>query len=526
MKTILNKEKLLLSLILLFVSIPNWGQETKDKVNTPAAYEQMKDKSQWQKSSNAAGLQLDNPTDYTEIGITYESYKGNFHRPQEGEKGNSINFNTEGAVYVGKVYAWGKFNYDRKTIQDANFNASILDPFRGMPYMVADTNRSEWRKQVYDMAFKVATPKYFDKLSLGIEGGYKAISGGKQRDPRSENYFYSFQIKPGVVYSVNEQHHIGANFDYYNLKESSGMSLENTYVDQIYYEMYGLGMSKKGIGRGRTTDYQGNSLGGGFQYSYKGAISLLLSTDYTHKVEDVILSKPVDQKEYYADEASVKDRLWDTKLQVYLTKDKLTHFLTLNYRYQHIDGIEIISKFDENLNNFVSLHRDVRSQYKTQLATLDYDVTIDREKEYDWKLGAGVKYINKEDVYLIPRSEKSSENLAFQARAKKNFVLSNNHLMRRFLIGADYSYNKNLSGGYNYNGSYPDYPVVSEFEQVDSNYLNSDFWSAGASATYSQKIKKEMRTSLYAKADFRYTKAINTEFNNRTVMQISVGCNF
>lgn len=526
MKTLLNKEKLILSLIFLFISISGWGQDINNKINTPAAYEQMKDKSQWQKSSNAAGLQLDNPTDYTEINISYESYKGSFHRPQEGEKGNSINFKTEGAVYVGKVYAWGKFNYDRKTIQDANFNGSIIDPFRGMPYMVADTNRSEWRNQIYDMSFKVATPKLFDKLSLGIEGGYKAISGAKQRDPRSANYFYTFQIKPGIVYSVNEQNHIGVNFDYYSLKESSSMSLTNTYFDQMYYEMYGLGMSKRGIGRGRSTDYLGNSTGGGFQYSYKGIVSLLFSTDYTYKIEDVVIPRSVDQKEYFADDASVKDRIWDTKLQLYTTQKKMTHFVSLNYVNQDIDGIEVISKFDENLNDFVSLHRDIRSKYKTQTATVDYDVTIDREKEYDWKLGAGAKYINKEDVYLIPRSEKSSENLAFQVRAKKNFVLSNNQSMKRLLIGADYCYNKNLSGGYSYNGSHPDYIVIREFEQVDTNYLNSNFWSVGGSATYSQKIKNNMHTNLYAKADFRYTKAINAEFNRRTIMQLSVGCNF
>lgn len=98
--------------------------------------------------------------------------------------------------------------------------------------------------------------------------------------------------------------------------------------------------------------------------------------------------------------------------------------------------------------------------------------------------------------------------------------------MRRLLVGADYSYNKNLSGGYDYNGSNPGYIVVGEFEQVDSDYLNSSFWSAGVSATYSQKIKADLRASLYAKADFRYTKAISSDFSGRRVMQITVGCNF
>lgn len=518
MNTMRNKGNLALTLIFLLMSVSSWGQ---DKINTPAAFEKMKDRSLWQKTSNAAGLQLDDPIDYTEIGVAFQSYEGSFHRPQEGESGNSLNFNAEGAVFVGKVYAWGKFKYDRQTIKDAGFNASIIDPFRGMPYMVADTNKSEWRNQVYDMSFKVSTPKYFDKLSLGIEGGYKAISGAKQRDPRTENYFYTFHLKPGAVYSVNDQHHIGVNLDYFNLKEISEMSNVNTYYDQIYYKMYGLGMSVQGVGSGRATDYNGNSIGGSIQYGYKGNVNLLFSTDYAYRVEDVIIDGT-----YPRDEASVKDKMWNTKLQLYTTKGRLTHLLTFNYINQHMDGIEAVTKFENDIYSYTTLYKDIRSQYKTQTATLDYDVTIDREKEYDWKFGVGVKYINKEDAYLIPRSEKTSENLAFQGRAKKNFALSNNALMKRLLIGADYSYSKNLSGRYDYNGSNPQYIVVREFEQIDSNYLNSSYWSIGASATYSQKINKTMRTSLYAKADFRYTKAVNTDFSGRRVIQLSVGCNF
>jgi hypothetical protein len=516
-----NKKAMILTLALVSVSMPGYGQ---DKPNTPAAYEQMKQKSQWLNSSNAAGLLLDNPVNFTEISVSGDSYRGGFHRPQEGERGSNLNFNAEGAIYAGKVYAWGKFDYTRKTVKDANFNASIIDPFRGMPYMVADTNRSEWKNQVYDMALKVSTPLLPDRLHMGLEAQYKAVSGAKQRDPRTENYYYIIQLKPGFVYSLNARHHIGANFDYFNLKEESVMSKVNTYVDQEYYNMYGLGTSVQRIGTGRTTDYTGNSVGGGFQYHYHGAINLLFSSGYTYKVEDVRISFSNAE-----DDSGVKDRIWKSGLQAFTRPDEnLTHFLTLEYSDRKIDGIECITQYDNTAEQggYLTLLKDVRSKYKTQAATLDYDVTVNKSEEYGWKMGLGVKYTNSDDLYISPRSEKNAENIAFQVRAKRNFVLSPDKLKRRMLLGADWSLSRNLSGGYNYNGSHPEYLTVSKFQQTDSDCLNAGYWSAGASVAYSRKIRADMAANFFAKAGFSYTKADKSFFDNRQSVRFSVGCNF
>lgn len=513
--------KQLVSAIILFVfSMVAYGQ---DKINTPAAFETFKDRSQWMYTNNAAGLLLDKPIDYAEVKFSYDSHSGSFHRPQTGEKINDLKFDVEGAVFVGNVYAWGKFNYTRSNIKDTQFNASIIDPYRDMPYMVADTNMSKWNNQIYDLQFKVVTPKIWNKLSLGLEGSYNAASGAKQRDIRTENYFYILQVKPGIVYSINNNHHIGANFDFQTLKEESNMSNVNVYVDQNYYALYGLGTATRGLGSGRTTNYEGNGIGGGFQYNYQGFFNLLFSSNYNYKVEDVKISFTLPEEN-----ATVKSKIWSGKLQLNKRLNKTTHYLTLNYADKKIDGIEAITQYDntENQSGYVTIYKDIRSKYKFQQASLDYDFTIDRDLEYNWKFGIGVKYTNKEDVYLTPRSEKNAENLIAQFRIKKNFILSDDVLKRRVLLGADYSYNNNLSGGYSYNGSHPEYIVVTQFEQTDTDYLNSNFYSLGANLTYSQKIKKDILANLFAKAEFRYTKATSYEFGNRNRLQISIGCNF
>lgn len=511
--------KEVLAVLVLLFSFSNVMAQTDVQENTPAAFELMKSRSQWRQTTNSGGLLLDKPIKYTELGITYTNYGGSFHRPQEGGKGNGLNFNTEGAVILNNVYAWGSFDYSRNTDKDVNYNSSITDPFRGMPFMVADTNSSEWKHQIYDLKFRVATPKFSDKISLGLEGSYLARSAGKQRDLRSENYFYQLTLKPGVVYSVNSKHHIGANFEYYNIKESSKMSRVNTDISYSFWELHGAGASIVGTGVGeRSADYQGNNLGGGLQYNYQGDIDLLFSANYDFKVEDVTLGTE------RRNDASVKDRIWNTKLQLRKENERIGHFLTLEYTDRDIDGIQYVTQKEPG-QGWITYHKNIRSTYKTQTATLDYDFVINRASEYTWKLGLGLKYENREDTYLLPHSEKNAENIAFQLRGKKNIFISD-VLTKRLLVGADVSYNNNLSGKFDYNGETKDRAPIISFTQTDLNYLVSDFYSFGLNAIYSQNINEKTKANLFAKADFRYTKTSDFDFNNRHVVQITVGCNF
>jgi hypothetical protein len=508
------------ALILFAANRPLPGQVP---LNTPAAYEQMKQKSQWMQTTNAAGLLLDNPVDYTEVSASYDSYKGNFHRPQQGESGNGVAFGVEGAVKLKKFYTWGKFTYTRSTAEDVQYNAAVIDPFRGMPYLVADTNKSEWRYQVYDLAFRVATPQTAGNLSFGLEGAYQVISGAKQRDIRAENYFYLIRVRPGMVYSVNDRHYVGINLDYYNKKEESNLSNVNTDYSQEYYVLYGLGAATRGLGSGQTTNYEGNSVGGGLQYNFRGAFNLLLSSTYNYEVEDAGVSFTEPREAF-----TIKGRIWDSKLQLSKAYERLTHFAEAGFTNREADGIEYVTVYDntEAQEGYVTLHSDIRSKYTTRLARFDYDLTIGEEAEYDWKLGAGVRYNLKKDRYLAPWSGKEAENIAFQVRAKKNFKLSGSELSKRILLAADYSLSNNLSGFYEYNGTHPEYLVVTKLERVDANYLNAGYSSFGGALTYSQKLKMNLLANLFVKADYRFVKADGNGFDDRQFIKISVGCNF
>lgn len=504
-------------LIFLCASIAVEAQSL-EKRNSPESFKFMKTKELWRQSSNAAGLLLDSPIKYTELIAGYNSKSGNFHRPQQGEKESNLVFNAEGAVAIKKYYVWGKFDYSRDVIEDATYNASIIDPYRDMPYYVADINPSKWNNQHYNLQFKAAVPVY-NRLSFGLEGTYKASIGSKQRDIRTDSRFYSIDVKPGIVYAITKKNHIGANFNYYNTKEYSEMSNVNIYIDQDYYEMYGLGSARKGLGAGRSTSYIGNGIGGGLQYYHSGAINVLLSTNYVKKVEDVQVDGSSPR-----DDGTIKGQTWLHKVSIFSKGEKYSHSLNFRYLHKQMDGIEYVALLNDS-TGWENLRSDIYSKYSTQRFSADYTLFSNFKEEYDWNAGVEVAYEKKEDEYLLPKSMLGYENLLFGMNGEKKITLSNRS-MRRLLLGGSLHYNKNLSGSYNYNGPHADYIVVRDFQQTDLNYMLCDFYSFGLSATYSQKLNNLSDATVFAKAAFKHTRTNDFNFSNRNYLQISLGCNF
>ena len=109
---------------------------------------------------------------------------------------------------------------------------------------------------------------------------------------------------------------------------------------------------------------------------------------------------------------------------------------------------------------------------------------------------------------------------------KVDALLDENYQDGRLLVEAHAAYNKNLNGGYHYGGSNADYVTVTEMETLDALYLTSDYYRLGLSATYSQQLKEHSHTHLFAKAAFDYTHAQEDRFSHRSVLSVSLGCNF
>lgn len=490
---------------------------------TPAAMDWQRQQRLWLQSNNAAGTALDDTRNYSDVSLGYDVESGNYHRPQLGEKEKNIRVGSEGFLNLRNAYVWGRFSFNQRNADDAGYNASIADPYRVMPYYVADTHLSDWRNQYYNLQFRAATPLLWKHIAFGLEGKYVATLAAKQRDPRVDTRFYTLELKPGVVWKINRGHAIGANFEYASIKEDSRMSNVNLYVDQDYYELYGLGMASKGIGSGRTTNYFGDRIGGSVQYQYaEEKTRVLFETGYSLRVENVEVSFSTPKKD-----ASVREERFFADVKLLAGINNWTHSVNARYTLSDADGIQYTSQRDNTStqSGWVALYHDIRSKYKQQLLTADYTVAEGSNDDYNWMFGAGMRYSRVEDKYLLPVSTKDAENLEGHVSVKRNQSLSTK-LQRKLLISLSGGYSKNLSGRYSYGGVHTDYPTVTELETLEEAYLKSDYKHVGVSLTYSQQYKEGSKTHLFARLGFNYTKTSDFDYDHRSLSSVSIGMNF
>ncbi|MDD4638571.1 MAG: hypothetical protein PHT63_02275, partial [Bacteroidales bacterium] len=147
------------------------------KMNSPASIELLKAGALWLNSGNGAGMVLDQLPYYSDLNFVYGNKAGDYKLKHEGEKERLIGFSTEGGLSIGKGYVWGSFKYDNEVLRNTLYNATMLDPLRGMPYYTGDKNISDWFRQSYSLSMKAATSPLWDKVILGIEADYIAKVG-------------------------------------------------------------------------------------------------------------------------------------------------------------------------------------------------------------------------------------------------------------------------------------------------------------------------------------------------------------
>ena len=490
---------------------------------SPAAMEQLKMQRLWLNSQNAAGMVFDDATNFSNLHVDYNQENGNFHRPQEGEKTTGIGVSSEGFMKMKNALVWGAFSFMQRNLTDAGYNASITDPFRGMPYYIIDEHLSNWRNQHYDLRFRASTPLINNRWAFGLEGIYQASLAAKQRDPRVDTRFYTLKVVPGVTYQMNGHNRLGLSLRYESIKEDSRMENENSDIDQNYYILYGLGTAVQGIGSGRTSNYYGDRFGGALQYHFQSPTwNVLVEGSYDVRTEIVEQSFTSPKKD-----AGVKDKTFQLSATAYHQGKEYSQFLKAVYTDRHMDGIQYVSKYDntESLDGWEVLYKSIRSTYDTRKASLHYALMRNRGHEYNWKLEAGVEYGKQDDEYLLPNSIKKAENISVNLGGKKNIMIGNK-MNNRLLFAIHGAYHKNLSGEYRYSGSHADYISVTGLETADANYLNSNYYRIGGSLTYSQLIKEGTKTNFFIKGSFDRISTSDFEFDNRNYFSVSMGCNF
>lgn len=498
------------------------AQDAKAVNISPASIELLKAKSLWFNTNNGAGLTLDKMYNYNNLLFNYNLKNGDFKSKSDGTDERLFGVSTEGALKLGGGYVWGRFSYNNERQNGTLFNTTMLDPGRGISYYVADKNLSDWVKQDYNLYMKAASKPLWDKFVFGIEAQYNTKTGAKQIDPRSETDFYTINVKPGVVATFNN-HSVGINFDYERLNQESSTTNSNGQANQDVFVMKGLGFGYAAVVGGLQSlgkfVYNGNKVGGAFQYSFAGeSLQLLFNGKYSYRVEDVI-SAPTKPKK----EGSIKENNYEANLQLIATGNNLSK-AELSYSNNKISGIEYVQILDNTfeVQSWVTTYKSIRSTFALNDLGLKYDFFKGNNFEYKWRAGFNANYRKSDDIYIMPASDMKIEEFIIGINAKVNM---NFRKSGRILAGASFNYKNNLDGSYNYGGPNPDSPVVKDFMTPDFQYLKMSYYKIGGELSYFTNISKSGNSGMFVKAAVDYYKPVDGN-DFRMLTNFGVGFTF
>lgn len=490
---------------------------------SPLTIELSKARSTWLESDNGAGIGLDSLGKYGLLEAGYQTTDGTFKRVQQGEKERQLDVVTEGGQQIGGIYAWGRFAYANETEKDTRFNTAMLDPYRGVPYYPVDPNPSEWKKQHYNLQMKVSSRPLADHYLLGIQAAYKAETGAKQMDPRSELYLYSINVKPGIA-GIFGSHRVGINLEYENMiQETRAHSNSDTQVNQNVFVMRGLGNHYTAVIGGLQSlgsfIYDANKVGFGLQYGWQQqAFRLFAEGGYGYRVEEAVRDITKPRKE-----GTIRQQV------LYGHAALLHEGVNLNrvdfiYRSSRTDGIEFVQVLDNSyeVQQWVDLYSSIRSTYRRDSYRLSYDLFRNAVREYSWKAGIYALYTVTDDNYIMPASYLKISDLYLGADTKFNLSTGGNS---RWVLGADLVRKMNRKGEYHYGGVDPGSIVITDFMNPEADYLKQDYYKVGASVSYFTGLLAQRGGGAYVKVTADYYKPTEGD-DTRLIARLGIGLTF
>ena len=501
--------------------------------STQQSIERKKMESLWfSNTNNAAGAQLDKIDYFSQLGINYTHSEGDFQRTQLGTNNNGYGFSTDGGGTFDNLkgaFMWGYFNYSHDKIHGARYNASLIDPLRGMPFYLADTNVSNWIHQNYELGMKAATPVIGNHWIFGAGLDYQNMQGAKQIDPRPNVQMSKFVITPSVVFTAGK-HAVGADYTYSSRREDGTATNSISLMTQPVWEVVAPGFYNTAeVGSGSFSGlraYNANAMGGGLQYAFTGEkIKVLVSGEYTFAVEDVNNNYTIPKII-----GTTKENTWDVKGNLmWSINPNHSLFAEVEYYNRSIDGIEYIQEWDNTyeVSQWIVISKNIRSNFSTQRTTAKVDYMKNKGNSYTWWAGLEIEKEALSDIYYLPRSTQDVDNLYIKAHVKKNFIFGLNSIV----LGVNGGYKKNQSSDISYTGNYADSDIYQNMVLRDFYYLSSSAYYGGIELGYTRGGLFKSNSSLFVNVKSELMKPENIansqyKFNDFGAIVIKAGLTF
>ena len=427
--------------LLLLISFALQAQGTRDR-----AWLELNDATTlWASSFNAAGLAASPYKEFNTLSASYGAEGGDWRRMQTGTGVSGLKFDTQGARRIGQIQVWGRFNYSNSDDRGSSFNTLLYNPYdERFLYNVADTVAGQWKRQCYDMQFKLAAP-LGDKFAAGLHVKYTDKIAAGQIDPRAESYNYCVDVRPGLVWMAAGST-IGLSGVYSNTFERSTPSISNSQQIQKVFIMRGLGnwVGDQVGGSGLSTMYyRCNSWGAALEYAWEGSWKLFSELSWIN--HGTRISESATQPKLHGNTRQDEFKLNVTAL---FGGRETLHRLCLDGSMVQTKGIEPTVLWNTAEGIWEVQNELMQCSFNTLEAFVAYDGYRLSGESYSWHWAGALGFEGKNDSYATPSSVFSYGNICARAAADTRIPAGKGSVS----LGLGLEGVKNLSAGYSYSG--------------------------------------------------------------------------
>lgn len=477
----------------------------------------------WLQSQNAAGLDASFIVPVGKITAGTSLEQGDFRRPQQAAHNNLLSFKSENYQQLNKAKLYGSFQFTEEWNKKLVFT-DVMDPYRGNPYILADSIGGDWKKQWYDLQLKASTGKIAnEKLSLGAALRYKTGSGARQNDPRPLNTTNEIELSPGLVWHISNKQHLGLNGWYSIYKERVSIDVKNTQIYHNLYELLGLGnYSNSLVSVSATRNYEGKKYGGDLQYDWQlPSFRLFATVGFKWKTEDAVDGTSTPQQA-----GRLKEKEYDFGGSIQYIHHSLSHYFRFNGVLYDRTGHEYHQRYDTTSLKWTTVYEaDLFSSLVSDMSFSYHLVKSRTDGTCNWGITATAAYngLDSRYVYPEPKSREIVDIADYSLVLEKNWRLSRSSDLQ--LVGKagyrdcftnemQYTPNTAKSGIIASKILYPDYA-----------YLTTDAWRTGFGLQYGYKVSATKATQAFVRVDADYCKPVHTTLaaGDRTLVKLTFG---
>lgn len=441
----------------------------------------------WHNGNNAAGLRQDSILAFGKTKLGFDQMQGQFKLAQQAKDSQRLNFESERFQNIGKTLFYGKFSYTQQWDKQLRFS-DVLDPYRGTPYLLADSIGGDWKKQLYTLTLKAASPALLNnKLTIGLGTTLNVATGARQNDPRPLSTSNQITIAPSATWKLNKSNLIGLNGWYNRYREDISLEVKNSSINYSLYKSLGLGQLElpTTFTTGASRIYKGNKWGGDIQYQLKNnSITWLNNFGYRTYQEQVADGTSVPRKS-----GTWKQTAYSFNSNLNIGNKNFLHRFALTLQRLEDQGIEFHEFYNTSLKAWQTLLEAEFYLAETDQASLSYTlIKPNKEHVFNWLAEIGGSYYSTNKSYLLPASSQVISNAGIWLKGTKVWSFNRNTNLQ---TGVTAFYNHNLDQLLSYIPITGDRTLLArEVLYPDHDYLSSNFIATTVNLQIDFKVEK------------------------------------